>query len=593
MAVPNQNGADARIFHFPQSEELLRTIMENAAVGMALVGMDGRVSYANRVYAEMFGYQLNECIGLQVANIVHPDDQPLAQQQLEQLIKGEIRQYRVERRYLRKDGRVFWGLASAALLRHERTRRPIYATVQIVDIDRQKRAEAALAESESRWNFALEGAEQGVWDHDLRTRRAFFSRTWKLMRGFDAEAEIDSSLEAWLERIHPEDRDRVLAIVGRLDSGELRQNCFEYRERHRDGHWIWILSRGKPVEWMPDGRPARMVGTDTDITSLKAAESALAEERERLRVTLRSIADGVISTDAEGRVTFINPVAEQMTGWTSSEALGLRIGDVLVLAGREGELSENPVAECLARREARYVDEDLVLVSRSGRRIDIRNSAAPLVTPAGEIFGAVLAFQDVSRSRARQRELAHSAMHDDLTGLPNRSAFDRRLEEARAEAGSELREHALCFIDLDRFKAVNDNAGHAAGDALLQRVARAIRKCARRRDFAARIGGDEFALILADCSLTTAKRVARQVIDTISDIRFTRQGSTYRIGASVGITTITHTSPRPAALMREADVACYAAKASGGDSVVTHDRARTEFSEVAGEPPLAAVMTRR
>ena len=146
------------------------------------------------------------------------------------------------------------------------------------DVTERKRADAALAESESRWNFALEGAGQGVWDHDLRHGKVFYSRAWRQMRGFGLEEEIDGSRDAWLARVHPDDRERILEQADRQNSGELAQNSFEYRERHRDGHYIWILSRGKAVEWMPDGSVARIIGTDTDISSLKLAEARAAKE---------------------------------------------------------------------------------------------------------------------------------------------------------------------------------------------------------------------------------------------------------------------------------------------------------------------------
>lgn len=149
------------------------------------------------------------------------------------------------------------------------------------DITERKQAEAAVAEAESRWSFALEGAGQGVWDHDVRNGTAFFSPMWRKMRGIGLDDEIDPSREAWLARVHPDDRERLIEASDQQDVGELAQNSFEYRERHRDGHYIWILSRGRPVEWMPDGRIARIIGTDTDITSLKLAEATAAEEKEQ------------------------------------------------------------------------------------------------------------------------------------------------------------------------------------------------------------------------------------------------------------------------------------------------------------------------
>jgi diguanylate cyclase (GGDEF)-like protein len=191
-------------------------------------------------------------------------------------------------------------------------------------------------------------------------------------------------------------------------------------------------------------------------------------------------------------------------------------------------------------------------------------------TPHGAIIGAVLVFQDITQSRTLQRELAHSATHDSLTGLPNRLAFERALHKCVEQARREHCGHVLCFVDLDRFKAVNDNAGHAAGDLLLRKVAETIRLGCRTHDFAGRIGGDEFALILTDCPLAGAERVAEKVVGAISGLSFIWEDQNYQIGASVGLTPITADSPRADALMAEADHACYAAKSLGGNQTAVH-----------------------
>jgi diguanylate cyclase (GGDEF)-like protein len=175
-------------------------------------------------------------------------------------------------------------------------------------------------------------------------------------------------------------------------------------------------------------------------------------------------------------------------------------------------------------------------------------------------------------------------MHDSLTGLPNRSSFERALAAATEQARRELREHALCFVDLDRFKNVNDTAGHAAGDALLKEVARIIRKSCRSQDFCARIGGDEFAVVLGDCSLAAAKRIAEQIVTAITAIGFPWGGSIYRIGASIGIAAVTDRSPDLDQLLSHADAACYAAKAAGRNQVAVFESAEKrpdDFKQIA------------
>jgi diguanylate cyclase (GGDEF)-like protein/PAS domain S-box-containing protein len=391
------------------------------------------------------------------------------------------------------------------------------------------------------------------------------------MRGFDPDAEVDSRKEVWLDRLHPDDVERVRNTVDKQSLGEDGYDTLEYRERHQDGHYIWILSRGRPIEWDAAGNPLRTVGTDTDITRLKNAEAELAAERERLRVTLQSIGDGVISIDPRSRITFMNPTAEAMTGWTMVEAQGRRLEQVFSIVDESsGRIATSPVARCLKDGRATYLDEDVVLIGRHAERRDIQSSASPLKTADGAIMGAVLVFQDVTAGRALQKQLAHSATHDPLTGLPNRLAFERALISVSDQARRELRSHALCFIDLDRFKPVNDSAGHAAGDALLCQVAEIIKSICRRQDFSARIGGDEFAVLLADCPAPAASRVAQKLADAIAALEFHWDGKTYRIGASIGITSISSRPATSAELMSEADSACYAAKAAGRGRVAVY-----------------------
>lgn len=561
----------AELFRFDQSDALLRKVMESAAVGMTLVAPDGRMLYANRAFETMLGYADGECLGAYAHDMIVEDGRQLAMLRLDQLMRGEIEELHGDYRMRHHDGHPLWVSAFASLLRSDATGRPLYAIVQVYNIEAQKRAEAALAYAESRWNSALDAANQGVWDHDARTDTVYYSRSWKTMRGFAPDAVVDSSRDVWLERLHPEDRERIRATVGLQSTGEDGYDVLEYRERHRDGHYLWILSRGRPIEWDAGGQPLRTVGTDTDITRLKTIEAQLAAEKERLRVTLQSIGDGVISIDAKGRVTFMNTTAEEMTGWTMSEALNHRLDQVFsIVEETTGRIATSPVSRCLKDGLVTHLDENVVLIGRHAERRDVQSSASPLKTPDGQIIGAVLVFQDVTTSRALQKQLAHTATHDTLTGLPNRLAFERAMLSVSDQARREMRSHALCFIDLDRFKPVNDTAGHAAGDALLCQVAEIIRDGCRRQDFAARIGGDEFAVLLADCPVSAARRVAQKLVDAIAALEFQWDERTYRIGASIGITAITSQAAGPAELLDEADSACYVAKANGRGRVAIY-----------------------
>jgi len=570
----NNHVLAADVFRFEQSEALLRKVMESAAVGMILVGRDDRTIYANRAFEAMLGYAPGACLGLGGDSLIHELDRQATMLRVGQLLRGEIADLRHDCRMRRSDGAPLWTSTVASLLRSDQTGEPLYTIVQFVSIDGQKRAEEALAYAERRWSSALEAAGQGVWDFDTQSDSMYYSNSWRAMRGIGLDEVINDSTEKWLARVHPDDRGRLSVAARKQGQGEAGFDTLEYRERRRDGHYIWILSRGKPVEWDAQGNVVRTVGTDTDISHLKRIEAQLAAEKERLRVTLQSIGDGVISIDAKSCITFMNPTAEQMTGWTQAEAMGCPLDQVFAIVEEAtGKTATSPVARCLAEGTITHLDADVCLIGRHAECRDVQSSASPLLGPSGEVLGAVLVFQDVTSSRALQKQLAHTAMHDALTGLSNRLAFERALITVVDQARHELRQHALCFIDLDFFKPVNDTAGHAAGDALLCKVAEIIRQSCRRQDFAARIGGDEFALLLADCPAAAARRAAQKLVDDIAALEFIWDDRVYRIGASVGITSISGRTTTPADVLDEADSACYVAKASGRGRVALYSGA--------------------
>ncbi len=445
-------------------------------------------------------------------------------------------------------------------------------------------------DEESRWSFALNAARQGVWDHDLVRGKAFFSSMWREIRGFGPNEDVDAEMGPWIERLHPEDRDRIRATTTLQDRGQIKENAIEYRERHRNGHWIWILSRGRPVEWLPDGTVARIMGTDTDITSLKKIESELAEEKERLKITLQSIAEGMISTDATGLITFVNPAAETMTGLALAQALGRPLGDVLRLSNGSGaDLTVGTLAQCIGEAKTVLLGDDTLLFGKAGAPRFIQLSASPVITPAAGLMGTVFVFRDATESRELKQRLQHSATHDALTGLPNRVAFETALNQAVDSAQREHREHCLCFIDLDRFKQVNDGAGHPAGDKVLETVGACLRRTLRSNDLAARVGGDEFTVLLIDCNLANGRRVAQKIVDAVGALHFSFEGKDYRIGASVGVTTITRKPISKAVFIGEADAACYAAKSAGRGQVAVFsepmERPRIKGEQIALSKP--------
>jgi diguanylate cyclase (GGDEF)-like protein/PAS domain S-box-containing protein len=333
-----------------------------------------------------------------------------------------------------------------------------------------------------------------------------------------------------------------------------------------DGRSIWVRAVGNAE--FENGKPVRLLGAFQDITQRRALHAELAEQHELLRVTLHSIGDAVITTDRNGVVTWLNPVAERMTGWLNAEACGHAVGQVFHIVNEETRApTENPVATCLQQGKVAGLANHTVLISRHGEEFGIEDSASPIRNEAGEILGVVLVFHDVTEQRRLSGEMTYRATHDALTGLVNRAEFETRLRRVLNKAHEDRSEHALMYIDLDQFKLVNDACGHSVGDQLLQQVPKLLGESVRLRDTLARLGGDEFAVILEHCSAEQAQRVAHQICERMDDFRFVHDGKRFRIGASIGLVPVDHRWGTAAALMQAADTSCYAAKEAGRNRV--------------------------
>ena len=303
-----------------------------------------------------------------------------------------------------------------------------------------------------------------------------------------------------------------------------------------------------------------------NITERKRFEKALFEEKELAQVTLQSIGDAVITTNAQGQVRSLNPVAEHLTGWTTGEAEGLPIAEVFKVVNElTGEPIENPVETVQREGHKVRLSKHLVLIARNGLKYAVDDSAAPIRSSDGQMVGVVLVFHDVTQSRNLARQLSWQATHDALTGLLNRQEFERRLQAAISTAGDE--HHTLCYIDLDQFKVVNDTCGHAAGDELLRQLTALLQQRVRTTDTLARLGGDEFGLLLHQCPLPQAEKIADTLRQLIGDFRFSWQGKTFPIGASIGVVTIDETTLNLTGVLSAADAACYAAKEKGRDRI--------------------------
>ena len=300
------------------------------------------------------------------------------------------------------------------------------------------------------------------------------------------------------------------------------------------------------------------------IEDMSASADALFEEKERAQVTLNSIGDAVISTDFRGRVSYLNIVAEQMTGWTQAEASGRALDDIFPLVDAStGEPIPNPTVKAIIENTTVGIDAACELIQRHGGRIAVQDSASPIHDRQGAVVGAVMVAHDVTAARELSQKLARLALHDNLTELPNRALLADRLAQAMERARRNGRSMALLYVDLDRFKHINDSLGHAVGDQLLQSAARRLLDCVRSSDTVSRHGGDEFVVLLAEVMHPQDAVICADKM--IRALESPHQIGTHElhVSASIGIATFPGDAEDVESLIRNADVAMYQAKTNG------------------------------
>ena len=431
------------------------------------------------------------------------------------------------------------------------------------------RNEQALHDSEERYRIVTELMSDYIFrlgiDPNGKVTIGYLSENYAEITGRTLDQV--KSTEAWSSIIHPEDIGLVInqlsTVIATRESGEL-----ECRSFVNDGKQRWIHVVARPVVDQNSGTVTEIVGSVKDITERKRVEEALFAEKERVEITLQSIGDAVITTDIHARVEYLNPVAENLTGWKVEEAVGQPLENVFqIIEEGSRQPAINPVERCLREGKVVGLANHSILISRDGREFAIDDSAAPIRNRQGEITGVVLVFHDVTEARRLSQKLEHDAMHDSLTGLVNRREFERRLERALISMKKYGLSHILCYLDLDQFKIVNDTAGHTAGDELLKQVAGMLSGLFRQRDTFARLGGDEFGLLLENCQLDQALVIANEILTKVHGLPFVWERRSFQVGVSIGVVSITEETESVEQLLSQADIACYSAKDLGRDRI--------------------------
>lgn len=449
------------------------------------------------------------------------------------------------------------------------------------EIKERKRTEDALRESELRWQFAIEGSGDGLWDWNVQTNKVFYSPRWKTMLGYELD-EIGDSLDEWDKRVHPADYEQVYTAINRHFEGQTEIYASEHRVLCKDGSYKWVLDRGKVITRDAQGKPLRVIGTHTDISARKVTEEALRESEARFRSLFEQTHDAVFLLDLEGRHLTSNKRAADMLGYAQDELLCLSYKEISAETEASWEVIRRLVAgEHLPLFERQFrkkdgqvfpVEINVELVKdQDGKPLHIQSVVRDISRRKKAEEGLTKANEQLSLRVAEveqlQEELREQALHDPLTGLYNRRYLAEMLEHEIARARREQSSLSIIVSDIDHFKDINDTYGHQAGDQFLVEIAGLMKRFTRSSDLICRYGGEEFVLVFPKADQDAALQRADEIRQKCSEIIIPHEGHALSVTMSFGMAVYPDHGDDPEQIIIKADKALYLSKQAGRNRV--------------------------
>lgn len=427
--------------------------------------------------------------------------------------------------------------------------------------------EAALIESENKFQNVIQGAQEGIWEWQAGLEGSeWWSQPMYELLGLKVD-ECEIGLSQLQRLIHPDDRDIFANAWAILITEKGKQLLLEARIAVKKQGYRWFVVRGT-ADYDYTGNAKKVVGSISDIHLQKQAQVQLADEKDKVVATLRSIVDAVITTNERGEVQYINQAASRFLNCSEQDAKGKHIEKIIDLYEEESENKiDNPILSCLSGRQKKNQKLNADIVTRNGAKYTVQLMVTPLISQTGKLYGAVTVMNDVTNLRLMARRLRYQASHDSLTSLINRSEFERNVRKAILSAKTKGKRSSLIYLDLDRFKMVNDLYGHAAGDELLIQFSNLVKSKLRGSDILARLGGDEFALLLSNCTLSEAEEKASEILQAIQEYKFIWEQKSFNVEASIGVAEINQKCFDLSYVLSAVDSACYLAKESGRNCV--------------------------
>lgn len=530
-----------------ESESHLREVINNVPALIAFVDTDQRYVYVNQKYRERFAPNVPDIAGCTVREILGDERYQIAAPLIARVLQGEAQHY---------DWEPFsgvWQVINYAP-KYDDQGRVVGYYVLGTDITKRRQAETALRESEQRLARVLDGADQGYWEWNLKTDKFMVSGRWETMLGYQP-GEMNVATSNWPELVHPDDLPVALASIERHLSGKSDKHEAEIRCVTKEGGWRWILTRGSVVERDKDGLPIIMSGTHTDITERKKFEMAQLEATS----VFENSYEAIMVANADRLITKINPAFTRITGYQGEAVIGKN--PRMLASGRHDEEFFSSFWGAL--KEHDFWQGEIWNRRKNGELFVALQSISVARDDKGRIQHYISVFSDISQLKAHEVELDRAANYDSLTALPNRRLLSDRLNQSIARSLRSGKLSAVCFLDLDGFKAINDRYGHSAGDQLLLGVSEHLKLVLRADDTLARLGGDEFVVLFTDIA---SPEECTQVLERLlSAVRkpVNVEGYQLSISASIGVSLYPADNADPDTLLRHADQAMYLAKLAG------------------------------
>ncbi|MCB1881102.1 MAG: EAL domain-containing protein [Gammaproteobacteria bacterium] len=541
--------------------------------------------YLSPRYRRILGYEAQELPGIFTAweKLIHPDDKPFVLKALDEHIqKGKP--FRCELRLKTKRGEWLWMLGRGEAVRDKKTGVATRMAGSYTDISEQKATQLALEQEKERAQVTLRSITDAVVTTDNQGNIDYLNPRAELLLGIpDLSAEGQPLLEVFKltdAQRNPIDDDIITSVL--LQGKTVKFSDYTLL-RNAAGEWLSIEENAAPL--LDQDQAVRgMVVVFHDVTERMKLWEELQKERERAMVTLQSIGDGVVTTDISGKIVYMNPTAEALTGWSSNSAQERPIEEVINFLDEFGASSiAKSVEVALTKKQVAADLGQAELLSISGEKHIVEHNIAPLRDKNKNVIGGVVIMHNVTDRYKLMQQLSHQATHDSLTQLVNRTGFEQRLGKILRAISTEENvnpvQHVICYMDLDQFKIVNDTCGHSAGDELLRQIAEQLQRHVRIGDMLARLGGDEFGLLLENCPLENALGIAEKIRQHIASFRFSSDGKTFAIGVSIGVAPIDGTpGTTVATVLSTVDQACYIAKSKGRNRIHTFQPGDNESS---------------